>query len=80
MPFLMSSVDPNKISLTIKGLTVFVPTIVVFLSYFNVNVGNDELNTLIDMLADFVLMAAGVISFGITLYGYGRRLFAKSRS
>jgi len=74
MKMLMSSADPSKISLTIKGLSVFVPTIVVFFSYFGVDVGSDELNALINSVADFVLLVGTVVATAVTIWGMVRKI------
>jgi hypothetical protein len=69
-----SSVDPSKIALTIKGAAAFVPTLVVFLKYFNVDVGPDELNAIVDSLADLVMLVGVVVSAAVTFFGLIRKM------
>ena len=66
--FLKSSVDPNSLSLTIKGLIVFVPSIVALLAMFGLSVTPESLTEFINQLA--VLIGAGM-----TLYGIVRKTF-----
>lgn len=72
-----SSVDPNKIALTIRGLSVLVPSVVVLLSFFNINVGAEELNELINALAQLIVMALSLVSFVVTVYGLVRKIYFK---
>lgn len=72
-----SSVDPNKISLTIKGLAAFIPIMIIFLSYFNIGVGSQELQNIVDQLADLVLLVGSVVSLAITIWGGIRKLMVK---
>lgn len=73
--FFRSSVDPRKVALTIKGLAVFVPTAIVFLKYFNVNVGVEDVNNLIDALANVVVIVGTLVSAVMVVYGFGRKVF-----
>lgn len=75
MAFLFSSVDPKKVSLTVKGLSVFVPTAIVFLRYFHVNLGSDDLNSLVDALANLSLVVGAVVSALVTIYGAFRKAY-----
>ena len=63
-----SSVDPEKLSLTIKGLVPFIVLLLPILGF--VGVGENELVTFIDQ--------GGAVVFGmITLYGLLRKFWAK---
>lgn len=67
-----SSADPSKIALTIKGAIVFVPTLVILLSVFGLNVDPNNLTQLILNLSVF---ASGVV----TIFGLGRKLLTLSK-
>lgn len=73
--FFRSSVDPNKIALTIKGFAALVPVVVVALSYFHVSVGAAELNHVIDVAAQVVILVGSAVSGLVMLYGLIRKLF-----
>lgn len=66
--FLASSVNPNKLSTTLKGL---VPLLIALLPLFGViNIGEGEILELIDAL----IIA---ISGAVTLYGAIRKIYTK---
>lgn len=71
MDWLKSSADPARISLTIKGLAVFVPSLIILLSVFGFSATPDDLTQVINTLA---VVASGIV----TLYGLGRKI-ANSR-
>lgn len=75
MNFVRSSVDPEKIALTVRGLAVLVPTVIVILSKFHVDVGPDELTKLINLIADFILVAAAAVATATTILGLIRKLY-----
>jgi len=66
-----SSVDANKLALTVKGLLVgIVPVVVLIASQFKVDLTPNELTEIINVL--FI-----VVSSGITAYGLGRKIAMK---
>ena len=67
--WLQSSADPAKVSLTLKGLLVFVPSIVVLAGYFGLSLSPDSLAEGVNQLA---VVGAGVA----TIYGLVRKLWA----
>lgn len=62
-PVLGSSVDPAKLSLTLRGL---IPLVVSVAVLFNVQVSETELET-------YVAAVVAVVSGLVTLYGAGRK-------
>lgn len=75
MSFLYSSVDPKKIALTVKSLAVFVPSALVCLKYFHVDLGADTLNNLVDALANLVLVVGTVVSGLAVVFGAVRKAY-----
>lgn len=67
MDWLKSSADPKKISLTIKGLLVFVPSLIVLLSAFGFSIDADDLS---EVITQFAVVASGIA----TIYGLGRKI------
>ncbi len=67
--WLQSSHDPAKVSLTIKGLSVFVPTAVLAASYFGLHLDSQTLTGTIDQIA----VAASAV---VTAWGLLRKLWA----
>ena len=66
--FLKSSADPAQLSLTIKGLIVFVPSIVALLAIFGLNIAAESVTEFINQFA----VAVGAL---MTLYGIVRKQF-----
>lgn len=75
MSLIRSSVNPNKIALTVKGLSVLVPSLVILLSYFHVSLGADDLNSFIDFIANVFLILGTLISAVVAAYGAGRKIY-----
>ncbi len=72
---LHSSVDPEKIALTIKA---GVPFIVFLLPFFKVvNIGENELAQLADSLGAVILGVFALYGLGRKLYFEGSELYAK---
>lgn len=70
-PLFGSSIDPERLSLTVKGILVGIVTIIVA---FGIDVSGLELNNLVDALVEVVKLTAGAISAIITTYGLVRKL------
>ena len=67
-PYLGSSQDPNKLSLSVTGgLLTLVPLIVMIAGGFNITLDPD-------ILAEFINTLLGIVTLGITLYGLGRKI------
>jgi hypothetical protein len=65
---LQSSVDPSKISLTIKGLAVFIPAIIALAAFFGLKLEFDSLTELLNQLA----VAGSALA---VIWGLIRKLF-----
>lgn len=67
---LMSSSDPQKLSLTIRGLLVgIIPMILLF-----TNLTEAEINIAIDAIVQIIFWGASIVSAGQMLYGLLRKL------
>ena len=64
---LKSSSDPRKLSLSVKGLVVFVPSLVIALQFVELSITPENLTELITLLAVF---GSGLV----TLVGVGRKI------
>jgi hypothetical protein len=72
----VSSANPEEISLTIKGVIVgFVPTAMVLIGLAHLNVGQDQLNAIIDGGATVLQDALMLVSAGMTLWGMARKVW-----
>jgi hypothetical protein len=69
-PVLGSSVDPEKLSLTVKGILGLIATLLV---YFGVRIEGLDVNSLTDQLVNLVVLSSGIITAGTTLYGVLRK-------
>lgn len=66
-----SSVNPDKISLTLKSAVIFVPSVVVLLSFFGFSATPDDLTQFVNQLA--VLISGIGIVFGLVRKIYATR-------
>lgn len=73
MKWLRSSVDPNKISLTIKSAAIFVPSLVILLKVFGFNAAPEDLLEMINLLS---VVVSGIFM----IYGLGRKMARKPNS
>ncbi len=69
-----SSADPEKLSLTVKGLGALVPSLIAIAALVHVNVNPESVLALLDILAQWVALAATVISGIVTLYAATRKV------
>jgi len=70
-PFLGSSVNPENISLTFKGIALaLVPLFIIILQGFNIEVAENDLISLIESIT-------GVIAGVMVVFGLFRKLFAR---
>ena len=73
-----SSVDPNKLGLTVKGfLVMLVPIILVVANVANWNLGQEELNAIVDNTVDVVVAVGTLISTGMILWGAIRKVLVR---
>ena len=68
---LASSVNPEKLSLTIKGL---IPLIIIIVSVFGFNVTEIDVNVIVDNIVKIVVAIGGIASLFATLYGLIRKI------
>jgi hypothetical protein len=72
----MSSANPSEVALTIKGGLVFlVPATMALAGVTHINVGQDQLNTLIDGFAAIVQTLLTVVSAVMVFVGMVRKLW-----
>ena len=70
-PILGSSIDPQKISLTVKGILMAVITILVALG---VNSETLELPQLVDAITNLIVQVGALASTGTIIYGGIRKI------
>ena len=64
-----SSVNENKLALTIKGVLMgLVPILVIVLSTLGLNIGSEEISEVITQIT-------AIIAGAVALYGMGRKLY-----
>ena len=68
-----SSANPEKLSLTIKGAVVFVPSLIILLSLFGFKASPESLTELINLLATFAGAA-------FMLFGLGRKIYLTAKT
>lgn len=73
---MVSSKDPNKVSLTIRGILVGAITYIVFFAgVFHFNVDQGDLNSLAVQLSDIVQMTLTLVSAVATTVGLVRKIY-----
>lgn len=71
---LSSSVNPQQLSMTIKGiLTALVPVIIAFANLRGITLDNEVINAVVNFIVDFVFYGATLVSMVITAYGAIRK-------
>jgi hypothetical protein len=71
----VSSINPSEVSLTIKGVLVgTIPTIMFLLGVIHLNVGQEDLNLLIDSIAAIVQLVLALVAVIMTALGLLRKL------
>lgn len=77
-PALGSSVDPNKLSLTVTGvLTGIIPVVILVGGFFGVTLDVSELNTLVEQVGTAIIAIWGAIGAVMTVIGGIRRIYNK---
>src|SRR5690242_12220385 len=72
----VSSANPQEISLTIKGVLVgLVPYGIALIGLTHVSVGADQLNTFIDGIATLVQDLLGIVSVSMAIVGLCRKIW-----
>lgn len=69
-----SSVNPEKLALTIKGLIVFVPSVVALAKLWNVDINENDLTGIILTASLAISQAGTAVGTGLTLWGLVRKL------
>ena len=69
-----SSVNPEKLALTIKGLAIFVPSVVALAKLWNIDISGDDLISIILNAALVVSQLGVAFGTGLTLWGGIRKL------
>jgi len=70
VPFFASSVDPNKIALTVKGVLVaIVPVILFALKAGGIEIGEGDIQSLIDSITAAIIAVGGAISAVMLVWG-----------
>lgn len=71
-----SSVNADKISMTLKGLAVgLIPVIIVVFSLYNVQLESVKLNGIVDSLSDIVFAVSALVSAISVTWGAFRKLW-----
>lgn len=72
---LSSSVDPQKLALTVRGIMIAViPTGLLVSRMFGVELGEGDLNSLVSGVETFIIAVGGVIAAALTLWGVVRKI------
>jgi len=72
---LASSANPEEASLTIKGILVgAVPAAMFLIGLAHVDIGSDQVNALVDSVAQFVESFLALVAAAITTYGIARKI------
>ncbi len=71
----MSSADPSKVALTVKGfLTAAIPFIILSSGVFHFNVDSDSLTALFEEVGNVVMMILTVVGTIQTIWGLARKI------
>lgn len=77
-PVLGSSVDQQKLSMTVKGILGFVATGVILVAgLVGVSISNEELQPIIDGIVDIIAQITALISAVMFVWGGLRKLYLK---
>jgi len=77
-PFIGSSIDPDKLALSVKGfLATLIPVLVMISGVFGVTLDIGELNTIGDSIQNIIIAIGTVITGGITLIGLIRKVIVR---
>ena len=70
MNFLNSSTDPNKLSLTVKGLLTAILPILITVS----GLSQTDATSFVDLITNLVFWSSSLFSGALTLYGLLRKI------
>ena len=72
----MSSEDPTKVALTVKGFLGTVGSVVILLSpLVHLKVGTQQITDAVDIGVQMFTAFLGFVSLGTTLFGLGRKFY-----
>ena len=72
-----SSVDSQKLALSIKGLIVFIPSIIALSQLWGVDINADDLTSILLTASLAISQAGAALGTGLTLWGLVRKLLVK---
>lgn len=79
--FLVSSANPEQVSMTIKGmLLAFIPFVLLAVNALGIGVGEGDLKEVVEAVGAFVVAIMGSISSVMVLYGLVRKIIVKIRA
>lgn len=75
--FVVSSKDPAKLALTVRGLLVgLIPGAVIVLQFLGVtDVGHADLQGIVDVVEKAIVYGFGFVAAVMTIWGFARKLF-----
>jgi hypothetical protein len=74
--FVGSSVNPEQLALTVKGLLVgVVPVIILIAKLQGFELGNGDVQVWIDAVGSAIIAVGGAVSTLMTLFGLGRKAY-----
>lgn len=76
-PAVASSVNPQELSLTLKGAIIaVVPIVALILKSAGHEIGNEDLESFVQIASDFVVAVGSAASLGIMLWGAIRKIYS----
>lgn len=73
---LHSSANPEKVSLTVKGLlTTLIPVAMVFIKVAGAEISNDDVQKLVDSIAEVIMIATSLLSTVMVVWGLLRKFY-----
>lgn len=77
--FLMSSVNPEQLGLTVKGfLLAIIPVVLALSGIAHWNLGQEELNSLVENITTVVIQLSGIASTIMIVWGATRKILVKT--
>lgn len=75
---LVSSVDPQKVSLTVKGfILAALPVVITIAGLTHLNLGQQEITGLANGIIDFIASMASLASAAMIVYGLARKMLVE---
>ena len=74
--FVISSINPEKISLTVRGIAIAcIPFAVILFRTLNIDIGEGLLTDFLDAFGKFAIAIGATISAFLTFWGFGRKIW-----